>query len=106
MRTNFPLSSLGRQKSPISSEVVPLTKAESGKDNNTTLAYCNGWFCSSTNLPLIVCACTATAIIKKQQRIEMFLKVFIMLIFYCFLYRKDRSFQAGNNKMHLSSDYS
>ena len=40
---------------------------------------------------------------RTTNNVLMCVKFFIMLDFYCFLYRKDRSFQAGNNKKHLSS---
>ena len=41
---------------PSSPLIVPVTKAESGSDSSTTLAYGIGLFSSSTNFPLTVCA--------------------------------------------------
>ena len=52
-RFGFPLRKV---KAPDSSLTVPVTKTESGRDNNTTLAYGKGWLFSSTTLPVKVCA--------------------------------------------------
>ena len=56
IRTNCFSAVVERLNVPSSVLTVPVTKVESGRDSRTTLAYGNGWFCSSTSFPLMVCA--------------------------------------------------
>ena len=66
----------------LKEEFPLLTKVESAC-RSTMLAYGKGLCCSSTNCPLMFCAFTQAAIIRKQP-IKIILKFFIMLCFYCF----------------------
>lgn len=69
--------SLRKVKAPDSSLTVPVTKAESGRDNNTTLAYGKGWLFSSTTLPVKVYACKANVASRQIQRKVIRLFIFV-----------------------------
>ena len=68
---------------PFSPLIVPFTNAESGRDNNTTFAYGNGWFCSSTSLPLTVWADTPRENAKVHSSSSVFLSVFMLYVLFC-----------------------
>ena len=68
---------------PSSPLIVPFTNAESGRDNNTTFAYGNGWFCSSTSFPLTVCADKPKEDAKVHSSSSVFLSVFMLYVLFC-----------------------
>ena len=94
-RSNKSGFSLRKVKEPDSSLTVPATKAESGRDNNTTLAYGKDRFFSSTTLPVKVCAETEHS--RPHSRHKLINNLNITLLFS----GKGKASEMNMQEMHL-----
>ena len=94
-RSNKSGFSLRKVKEPDSSLTVPATKAESGRDNNTTLAYGKDRFFSSTTLPVKVCAETEHS--RPHSRHKLINNLNITLLFS----GKGKASEIKIQEMHL-----
>ena len=80
-------SGQSRRNAPSSLLTVPVTNAESGSDNTTTLAYANGRPFSSTSFPPTACADKPTGsvilISITKNTFILFISQYVPLIFHC-----------------------